>query len=80
MWLTLIDRQSRVVRAARRLRLSHGLSAMLNETIAYQHRNHIGREEYDAQVSGYQTRTPDVAALIQSAEILEKIEPVRESD
>jgi hypothetical protein len=80
VWLTLIDRQSRVVRAVRRLRLSHKLSAMLNEIVAYQHGNHIGREEYDAQVSEYQTRYPDVAVLIHSTETLEKAEPARESD
>lgn len=56
--------------------LQHPLSKELAEAIAYQLGNHIGREEYDAQVSQYQTRYADVREAIADAHLFEKAEPV----
>lgn len=75
----LIDRRSRIIKAVRRLWLSVALSDKLNEIIAYQHGNHIGREEYDAQVSIYQNRYADVTQAIRDAGIFEALQPVHET-
>lgn len=74
MLITLVDRDNGLVQALRRVRLSSNLSKKLNEIIAYQHGNHIGREEYDAQVDIYQSHFPDVVEAIAAAEIFEKAE------
>ena len=73
--LFLVDRGSGTVRAVRRLHLSPALSKALTEAIAYQLGNHIGREEYDAQVSQYQTRYADVDEAIAAAALFERAEP-----
>ena len=73
--VSLIDRRSREIKAVRRLWLSVPLSDKLNEIIAYQHGNHIGREEYDAQVSIYQNRYADVKQAIRDAGIFEILQP-----
>ena len=70
--ITLVDRATGIVKALRRVRLSAELSKLLNEAVAYQLGNHIGREEYDAQVSIYQNQYPDVADAIAAAPIFEK--------
>ena len=49
------------------------VSDVLNEVIAYQLGNHIGREEYDAQVSVYQAQYPAVDDAIRSAEVFERV-------
>ena len=74
--LFLVDRISGKVRAVRRLNLSPTLSKELTEAIAYQLGNHIGREEYDAQVSQYQTRYADVSDAIAASPLFEKAQPV----
>ncbi len=76
MQLALVDRGSGEVRVVRYLNLSPAFSKELTEAIAYQLGNHIGREEYDAQVSQYQTRYADVRDAIAAAPVFEKAEPV----
>lgn len=72
--IILIDRDSGEVRAIRHVMLSERFSQALGQTIAYQLGNHIGREAYDAQVSIYQNKYPDVADAIRAAQIFEKAE------
>ena len=74
--LVLVDRASGVLRVLRRFDLSPAFSKELTEAIAYQHGNHIGREEYDAQVSEYQTRYADVREAIEAAPMFEKMRPL----
>ena len=74
--LMLIDRETRIVKARRYLLLSTLLSREFAEAIAFQHGNHIGREEYDAQVSQFQTRFPDVNEVIKAAPMFEQAEPL----
>ena len=76
MLLVLVDRGSGEVRTVRWLNLSSALSKELTEAIAYQLGNHIGREEYDAQVSQYQTRYTDVREAIAATPLFEKAEPL----
>lgn len=76
LYLSLIDRRSRTIRAARKLWLSTPLSDRFNEIIAFQHGSHIDREEYDAQVSIYQNRYADVTQAIRDAAIFEALQPV----
>lgn len=76
MLLVLVDRGTAEVRAIRWLNLSSALSKELTEAIAYQLGNHIGREEYDAQVSQYQTRYADVQDAIAATPLFEKAEPL----
>ncbi|HEY0844841.1 MAG TPA: hypothetical protein VGE12_05710 [Noviherbaspirillum sp.] len=73
--IILVDRASRIVKVSRRVRLSPAMSKMLNEVIAYQHGNHIGREAYDAQVSVYQNQYANVADAIAAALIFENASP-----
>lgn len=73
--IILVDRTTNMVKAMRRVRLSPTMSKMFNEVIAFQHGNHIDREAYDAQVSVYQNRYPDVADAINDALIFEKASP-----
>jgi hypothetical protein len=73
--LLLVDRGSGTVRVVRRMNLSPALSKELTEAIAYQLGNHIGREEYDAQVSQYQTRYGDVRDAIAATPLFEKAQP-----
>ncbi|WP_151638290.1 hypothetical protein [Noviherbaspirillum aerium] len=79
LYLSLIDRSSGLIKVVRRLWLSTAMSDRLNEIIAYQHGNHIGREEYDAQVSIYQNRYADVTQAIRDATIFEPLQPVHGS-
>lgn len=72
--ITLIDRVSGRVCAVRPVRLSHELSLHFNEIVVYQLGNHIGREEYDAQVSVYQNQFPDLETVIAAAPLFEKAE------
>lgn len=74
--LILVDRADGKVRVARRLRLSPAFSRELTDAVSYQLGNHIGREEYDAQVSAYQTRYPDVRDALTATPLFEKAEPV----
>lgn len=74
--LVLVDRGTALVRVVRRLNLSPALSKELAEAIACQLGNHIGREEYDAQVSQYQTRYADVRDAIAAAPLFEKADPL----
>jgi len=76
MLLVLVDRGSGEVHVVRWLNLSSALSKELTEAIAYQLGNHIGREEYDAQVSQYQTRYADVRDAIAATPLFEKAEPL----
>lgn len=71
--IVLVDRDTGLVRALRRVSLSPWFSKILNEVIAYQLGNHIGREEYDAQVSTYQAQHPSVEDALRSAEVFEKV-------
>lgn len=64
------------MRVVRRQNLSSALSKELTEAIACQLGNHIGREEYDAQVSQYQTRYTGVRAAIAATPFFEKAEPL----
>jgi hypothetical protein len=73
--LLLVDRGTGKVRAVRRLALSPSFSRELTEAIAWQLGNHIDREQYDAQVSQYQTRYADVNEAIKAAPMFEKAEP-----
>jgi len=75
MQLVLVDRETGMLRVVRRLNLSPALSKELTEAVAYQLGSHIGREEYDAQVSQYQTRYADVREAIAAAPVFEKAEP-----
>jgi len=72
--LLLVDRQTGVVKTKRSVVLSTLLSREFAEAIAYQLGNHIGREEYDAQVSQFQRRYPDVQEVIRAAPRFEKTE------
>ncbi|HZW20541.1 hypothetical protein [Noviherbaspirillum sp.] len=74
--LVLVDRASRKIWAVRHFDLSSPLSKELTEAIAYQLGNHIGREEYDAQVSEYQTRYADVRDAIKASPMFEKMQPI----
>lgn len=80
LYLSLIDRRSRTIRAVRRLSMSVPMSDKFNEIIASQHGNHIGREEYDAQVSIYQNRYADVTQAIRDAAVFEPLQPVHGAD
>lgn len=73
--ILLVERSSGTVKVNRHVRLSPTMSRMLNEVIAYQHGNHIGREGYDAQVSIYQNEYENVADAINAATIFEKASP-----
>lgn len=72
--LSLVDRADGRVRVVRLLRLSHELSVQFNEVVVYQLGNHIGREEYDAQVSVYQNEFPDLQTVVEGAALFEKLE------
>lgn len=72
--IILIDRGTRQVRAMRSVRLSQWFSQELAEAVSYQLGNHIGREDYDAQVSVYQNQYPDVREAMRAADIFEKVE------
>lgn len=74
--LLLVDRGTGKVRTLRRLVLSSGFSRELAAAIASQLGNHIDREQYDAQVSQYQTRYADVNKAIAEAPLFEKAEPL----
>lgn len=65
--ILLVDRRSAEIRVVRTVLLSPALSRAFNEIVAHQLGNHIGREEYDAQVSIYQNRFPDLDTVIAAA-------------
>lgn len=75
MRIMLVDRDTGVVRVLRRVALTPELSRQFNEAIAYQLGNHIGREEYDAQVSIYQNQLPSINDVIAATPNFEKAEP-----
>jgi hypothetical protein len=75
--ITLVDRSSGKVRALRRVLLSNELSIQFNEIVAYQLGNHIGREDYDAQVSVYQNQFPDLETVVAAAAKFEKAEDLQ---
>jgi hypothetical protein len=72
--IVLIDRDSREVRALRRVLLSKWFSQELSEAVSRQLANRIGREEYDAQIGIYQSKYADVREAIAAADIFEKVE------
>jgi len=74
--LVLVDRSSRTLHVVRWFNLSAAFSKELTEAVAYQLGNHIGREEYDAQVSEYQTQYTDVRDAIEAAPLFEKMQPL----
>ncbi|HVL76409.1 MAG TPA: hypothetical protein VM406_10350, partial [Noviherbaspirillum sp.] len=72
--ITLVDRSAKELRVIRRMTMSHELSVLFNEIVAYQLGNHIGREEYDAQVSIYQNKFPDLQTVVDAADRFEQLE------
>lgn len=66
--ILLVDRGSATIKVVRSVVLSAALSRQLNDIVAYQLGNHIGREEYDAQVSIYQNKFPDLDTVIAAAQ------------
>lgn len=74
--LTLVNRASRTVRAVRHLEFSHELGVAFNDIVVYQLGNHLGHEEYDAQVSGYQSEFPDLETVVAAADRFEPGEDV----
>lgn len=72
--ITVVDRVSGKVRAVRHVSVSHELGIAFNEIVAHQLGNFIDHEDYDAQVSGYQTEFAEVETAVQAAERFEKAE------
>jgi hypothetical protein len=72
--IVLVECASRTVRAVRSVLLSHELSVAFNEIVAYQLGNHLGHEEYDAQVSEYQSEFPDLETVVAAADRFEQAE------
>lgn len=70
--LTLVNRASKAIRAVRRVSFSHELGVAFNDVLVHQLGNHIGREGYDAQVSGYQTEFTDLDTVIAGADRFER--------
>jgi hypothetical protein len=74
--LILVDRSSAVLKVVRPLLMSHELSVAINEIIAHQLGSHIERAAYDAQVSIYENRFPDMETLEQAADCFEELVPL----
>lgn len=70
--ITLIDSDSETVRAVRIVGVSHEMAGLFDELVNHQLGNFISHEEYDAQVSGYQSEFPDVDTVIEGAARFEK--------
>lgn len=70
--ITLVDRHAATVRAVRVVSVSEKLAELFDEVVNHQLGNFIDHEEYEAQVSGYQSEFPDLDTVFEGAARIEK--------
>ncbi len=70
--ITLVDLDTALIRAVRVVSVSEEMADLFDEVVNHQLGNFISQEEYDAQVSGYQSEFPDLDTVFEGAARIEK--------